>query len=900
MTRFLLIVAAIFTSIVFLSALFFTEPLSKSKEIIVNPEYESLAKLNTTGDSLNFFKHYKNILSHLDKPYFQNTKNGLLFRNDEAIESYYTRLTNSQDSTVSDIGNLGLSVIYLRNNRVNFAYEHFVKIKNHDLSYYEQEKGLFHLKYRELDSARIHLTHAVKTMPDSKDAQLGLIETYYYDKDYASLKAHLTPATLVFYPDYILSNTYFYAFDLIPYFGMQFNLYSGTWLESIAALLVAFLWITYFLKLNVFQTVKTLPIIVTVLLSAFTTFACILIYDFYHIYLDFKLTGTVGNDLLYCILGIGFIEEIAKCIPLIIVVVLFRKKITEPYHYLLIAAASALTFSTLENILYFKEYPGQVIYIRSMISVVVHLFGTCIISYGLFVVNASKKTINIGFGALCFLAAILLHGLFDLVLINEELSLFHLFSYALMFFAVYALNRMINYALNTSPDFDAEKEPEVNWLRKFMIAGFTSILLLEFVIGSAWNGFYVSKDVLIDSMLAFILLLVFLVSSLSKFHLVYGYRTGILQVVNDFKYKNLLHALIKVNPVQKKQVLEGFSLQTTILRAVGKSANYILGVLKDEEQYQGQHQVYLQPYSSDELNGQETYNCNVYGLKDPSVVNAMDVSPKDLVLLTKARILLENNTTKKTSLLDKLGIWSIVITIVIGSLLFMFYMNYKSARLAYKWSFDFIETKTLYKGYQNLEYALDKDGSFSEAHLLMAKINVYLKQYDIAYKQLDDVNPHTRYEKQSVSYLKGYCLYKLKKEGESMTELLELVQAYPSEKGLDSAYSMIGEMMVRKSEYADALNLFNRIEHKDNRILYLQAVCLLEVQKYKESNQILSQLIESEKNPSDDILYNKGLCLLYLQDTSAACHWLNLAAQHEHAKASALKGDWCYLYTTPE
>ncbi|MDB5258322.1 MAG: rane protein with repeat [Chitinophagaceae bacterium] len=900
MTRFLIAVTAVFASIVFLSALFFTEPLSKSDEIIINPEYEPLSKLYTTSDSLNVFKHYKNVSAHLEKPYFQNTGNGLLFRNDEAIEGYYTQLSKSNDSSIADIGNLGLSFIYLRNNRVNFAYEHFVKVKNHNLPYYEQEKGLFHLKYRELDSARIHLTHAVKTMPDSKDAQLGLIETYYYDKDYAALKSHLTPATLTFYPEYILSDIYFYDFDLISYYRLRFKEYNGTWLESIAALLVAFLWITYFLKLNVFQSIKPLPLVVTVLLSAFTTFSCLLMYEFYHVYLDFGLTGSVGNDLLYTVLGIGLIEEFAKCIPLVAVVLLFRKNISEPYHYLLIAAASALTFSTLENILYFKEYPGQVIYIRSMISVVVHLFGTCVISYGLFVVNASKKEINIGFGALCFLAAILLHGLFDLVLINVELSLFHLFSYALMFFAVYALNRMINYALNTSPDFNPEKQPEVDWLRKFMIVGFTSILLFEFIIGSVWNGFYVSKDVLIDSMLAFILLLIFLVSSLSKFHFIYGYRTGIFQVVNEFKYQALLHTLIKVKPVQKKQVLEGFDLHTTILHAVDKSANYIHGILMNGEHYQGQEQVFIKPYSSSRIKNEETYYCNVYGLKDPSIVNAMDVNSKDLVLLTKARIILEADSSKKASWGDKLGLWPIVITLVIGSLLFMFYMNYKSARLSYKWSFDFIETKTLYKGYENLEYALDKDGSFSEAHLLMAKINIYLKQYEIAYKQLENVSPHTQYEKQSVSYLKGYCLYKLKREGESMVELLELLQAYPSSKGLDSAYRMIGEMQVHKSEYADALNSFSRIEHKDNHILYLQALSLIEVKKYKESNQILTQLIESEKNPSSDILYNKGLCLLYLQDTSAACQWLNLAAEHEHTKASALKGDWCYHYNTTE
>ncbi len=294
------------------------------------------------------------------------------------------------------------------------------------------------------------------------------------------------------------------------------------------------------------------------------------------------------------------------------------------------------------------------------------------------------------------------------------------------------------------------------------------------------------------------------------------------------------------------------------------------------------------------------YNCNVYGLKDPALVHAMDVNKKDLTLLTKAQII-SDESNKKGSILDKLGLWSIVITIVVGSLLFMFYMNYKSARLAYKWTFGFIENKTLYKGYHNLEYALDKDASYSEAYLLMAKINIYTKQYEVAAKQLEKVSPSTKDEKQSVLYLKGYCQYKLKHNQKAVEDLSALVQAYPSSSGLDSAYQMLGELHAAQKEYSKALNDFGHMKYKDNHVLYMEAVNLLVLEKYTESNKLLSKLIKEEKHPSSDLLYHQGLCLLYLQDTTAACQWLNLASQRDHAQAQQLKGDWCATYlNTPE
>lgn len=124
------------------------------------------------------------------------------------------------------------------------------------------------------------------------------------------------------------------------------------------------------------------------------------------------------------------------------------------------------------------------------------------------------------------------------------------------------------------------------------------------------------------------------------------------------------------------------------------------------------------------------------------------------------------------------------------------------------------------------------------------------------------------------------------------------MQVFPSVSGLDSAYRILGELHSSQKEYSKSLNDFSHIQNKNNDIVYMEAVNLLQLKKYKESNQLLSGLIKEKKYPSSDLLYQQGLCLLYLQDTIAACKWLNLASERDHIQANQLKGDLCANYSS--
>ena len=85
------------------------------------------------------------------------------------------------------------------------------------------------------------------------------------------------------------------------------------------------------------------------------------------------------NDFIYCILGIGAIEELMKIIPLFLVM-FFSKQLKEPIDYVVFASISALGFAFIENLIYFDEAGLKTIQGRSLSSTVTHMFNSSLIA----------------------------------------------------------------------------------------------------------------------------------------------------------------------------------------------------------------------------------------------------------------------------------------------------------------------------------------------------------------------------------------------------------------------------------------------------------------------------------------------------------------------------------------
>jgi RsiW-degrading membrane proteinase PrsW (M82 family) len=894
MVRFITLILLSCLSIIFISKTFLKEPLIKKEVKAVNPRYEPLPELFNSSDTLNVYLHYKNITKHIKKPFFQNLPTGLAYRNDEVVERYYNYFYARHDNPkIADLGYLMLAILELRNNRGNFASENLSKISDKSIPYYLQEKAYLDYTYDNFTEAEKGFREAIIKNPDSEFAHQGLIKTLYKTRNYSGLVDYLSDKTIQYYPKYILSEVYFYSGRLIDYYSLTLNIFESSWVEALAALLVTIVWLVYLFKINVFSPISWNICVITFLLSLLFIVLCDIPYEFFHVFFDFRLRQSIGNDFLYSIFGIGLIEEITKIIPVIIVLYIFRKKISEPYHYLLIASISALGFAFLENIMYFKLYPGNIIYIRAMISVTIHLFCTVLITYGAMVISSQKYKVDYKYGALFFLVSIFFHGLFDITLINDDLTVFSYFSYGFMIMAIYGLCRMFNYALNISPNYFDLNDFNSKKLHNYLILAFTGIFLFNFILGSIFNGYHASYDLLVDGLIGFIILLAYLASGLSDLSLIYGFRTGITEYIKKFNYNDLLHSKIQITLLNNNKLTTiTHGLFTNHRVSIKDKANFILSSTEENNPYQGFTNLILAPYQYTENKKRVYYTCKLYGIE--SDLNNFYTETPTLKLLGSVEVVIPGKEKPPArSIFERInaGVFFFIGVIIIFT--FIYYMNYKSARQAYRWAFDYLENKSLYKAGQNMEYAMRKDDTYSEAYLLAAKISFCINDYNACIKYCESVIPNNHAQETELNYMIARCNFEMKRYSDAekyfnkldnITEVRDSVLFYKS------------KLLILDNKYADAYKILETTFPitTDDSINFMKIKYLVQTEKYSNADSILTNDLVKCGSNLPAYYYWKANVALGMSDTSSACKYFTESDKLKYAPAQVQWGIHCY------
>jgi RsiW-degrading membrane proteinase PrsW (M82 family) len=123
---------------------------------------------------------------------------------------------------------------------------------------------------------------------------------------------------------------------------------------------------------------------------------------------------------LYSILGIGVIEELAKFIPFLLIVLRF-KAFDEPVDGIIYASFIALGFATLENVQYLQFLTAPEAIARGFAGPLVHILFASVWAYYVGLAHLSRRSLLIV--ALGYLAlTALLHGAYDFLVIALPLS----------------------------------------------------------------------------------------------------------------------------------------------------------------------------------------------------------------------------------------------------------------------------------------------------------------------------------------------------------------------------------------------------------------------------------------------------------------------------------------------
>lgn len=526
-------------------------------------------------DSTIIESHFYFINNHFDIPTSWYTNGKSYFRKDWMLIGYYhNNLSRSRDSVLYDIGNFGAGQFEANTGKLDSALKWFAKVRNKELKYLNNSMGYCYYMLDSLELAEYHYKKEIEAGGETGLAYENLIDLYQYQGNDSALSelSHIEEA-IDYFPTNLKQSIFFREHRYIEYFKSFFDRFSSAniWV-ILAAFLIMASWAVYLWQIDIYEREKLKYMGSAVLLGMSCVFFVHPLSDILNVYLGFDLNGGFFNDFLYCVIGIGAVEELVKIIPLLLLL-RYTKSINEPFDYIFYASLSALGFAFIENIIYFSNYGLHIIHGRAMTAVVAHMFFSSVIAYGM-VLNKYKRHKNPVFNFLIFFGlAALAHGFYDFWLINATARYFNLFTIIFLLAAIRMWNSFKNNALNNSSFYDKSRSINAANLQDYLVYALTGILLFEYLATALYFNPRMANKELLGSLFAGTYLILFLSDKLSRFSLFKGEWAPIEYLGKgnyDFNLAVGKQAMIK--PLSSNATIAGYLPNTgTILQRINVS-----------------------------------------------------------------------------------------------------------------------------------------------------------------------------------------------------------------------------------------------------------------------------------------------------------------------------------------
>ena len=211
-----------------------------------------------------------------------------------------------------------------------------------------------------------------------------------------------------------------------------------------------------------------------------------------------------------------------KIIPLLLIL-RFSKVIKEPIDYVIYASISALGFAFVENIFYFSYGGFSKILGRALSAVIFHMFTSSVIAYSLVLGKSIAKYNPIKTFALSVLLVSIFHGLYDFLLINEQVNSYAFLTFFQLLISMFLWASIINNCLNNSSKFEESGHQSPRELNDYLLYGLSFVFMFEYMVMAIMYGASSANKTLIGDLLQGSFLLVFLTVSLSRFDVVKNY-----------------------------------------------------------------------------------------------------------------------------------------------------------------------------------------------------------------------------------------------------------------------------------------------------------------------------------------------------------------------------------------
>lgn len=584
------LLALIITIVAVSSVNFLAPPAAPAAAHDKQHEEKTEALTDWKSDSILFAAAEANLLSHeAHLKYIRNhfslpLKNAEGHdRDDLSIENFYFFLSQSESMEYAEVGKYFFGLCRYYRNSAEEAVSYLHKVKHTSIPSYHYYLGEIYHKLGQDSVSVQHLWtetekengwvdesfHAMVPIVVENNMEEELIRIFHHNKGIQHIPYPLQ--TKLFFKEG--SYLEYYKLVLTPRFS---NISLKGFMFAAAILLI---WIYYLYFLDIYQREKFVSVLAVILAGMGFSLLSFWISDFNSYILGFRYGGGALHDLLFCIVGIGAVEELVKILPLLVLLAA-TDILDEPFDYILYAAASALGFAFIENLFYFQKDSDTIIHSRALFSVVGHMFDTSLIAYGIILVKfRSLKLPGFVIVGAFFCLACIAHGVYDFLLFYDFYLLFiFLFLVSIMIWVI-----MINNAINNSAHFNYQVKLNYDRLQVFLTVSLSLVLYAEYILVGFTKGASVANTVLIGAVFNGGGLIVFYANRLSRFDLVNEHWFGLSWKLKFKKGKTnslgvffmlagrvfLANAIIPKNFVGRKIILYSAPKNQTLREILG-------------------------------------------------------------------------------------------------------------------------------------------------------------------------------------------------------------------------------------------------------------------------------------------------------------------------------------------
>lgn len=257
----------------------------------------------------------------------------------------------------------------------------------------------------------------------------------------------------------------------------------------IVALLVLILWSVYLMQLNRLAEVRYSAQLLALVGGIASVVFVFIMGDVFHFSFGMGYQHSPLGTFLRTIFDIGLIEETSKLIPVVLVLLVFRKSDWSPASIVALASMAGLGFTFSEDSSYFDSKSLDIITSRSLITGCLHMAWSSIAVYG-FVQFKFRSTQRGKYWLIVFyfLLAVVLHGLYDYWLIEDTVYRLRFLSIVISALSILLWVTFYTNALNNSNAYAKRDVSGMSRLNIGLLVIFSGIIYLEYLVNALIYG----------------------------------------------------------------------------------------------------------------------------------------------------------------------------------------------------------------------------------------------------------------------------------------------------------------------------------------------------------------------------------------------------------------------------